>query len=584
MSLNVRLQTPDDELKRKFFQLRTDADVADLLEVPLAQFRYIIYEGRAHYPYRTFDVTKRDGSARRIDAPHPTIKILQQKLIYVHSLVANPRSPAHGFIRNRNIVSNARPHSAKRLVLNVDIDDFFPNINFGRVRGVFLSPPYSLGPAAATVIAHLSCHQGHLPQGAPTSPILSNMVCFRLDRELVQLAAKYRWFYTRYADDMTFSSYSASLPAALAHRQAAGPASLEAGDSLIEVLASNGFAVNTRKLRIHERGSRQSVTGLTVNQVPNVRRSYIRNTRAMIHKLRRDGFQLAEAELRSRFYARSRNPQLTAPSFLNVLRGRLDFISMVKGNNDPVFQGLVDAANDAHPGLMKPRRVAPVFMEKRSQFRREWQDWAELYAHSIYMMEVKESGDTSAGTAFLVARGLLATAAHTICTLNDEGEPQPRDHVEIAPPFPLDNPRARDFIVHSRVSEGIDLALVRLPEDVARRRRALPIRTEPMGAGEELCAFGYPTSPRRQSTLNTTPGYVVANPTDYGGTMQWLQVSFEGGGGYSGGPVIDRYGAVVGIVVEATYEEVREGVASRAFGQVVPITYLLETIAAATSS
>src|SRR5205814_3311637 len=119
------------------------------------------------------------------------------------------------FIPARSILTNAKPHLRQKFVLNVDLKDFFPTINFGRVRGVLIAKPYCLLPHIATYIARICCRDNALPQGAPTSPIISNMICSRLDRQLLRLARQYRCVYTRYADDLTFSTSMPRFPGAL---------------------------------------------------------------------------------------------------------------------------------------------------------------------------------------------------------------------------------------------------------------------------------------------------------------------------------------------------------------------------------
>ncbi|MFM7372884.1 MAG: reverse transcriptase domain-containing protein, partial [Sphaerospermopsis kisseleviana] len=104
------------------------------------------------------------------------------------------------------MVTNAKNHCNKKFVLNLDIKDFFPTITQQRIRGVMMSPPYNLPSQIATTISHICCYEGKLPQGAPTSPIISNIVCAKLDSELRLLAKQNKCFYTRYADDITFST------------------------------------------------------------------------------------------------------------------------------------------------------------------------------------------------------------------------------------------------------------------------------------------------------------------------------------------------------------------------------------------
>src|SRR5207302_1692057 len=142
----------------------------------------------------------------RISAPTSSIKIIQKRLNQVLQAVYKPKAPVHGFARDRGIVSNADRHINKKVILNIDLEDFFPTIHFGRVKGVLKAPPYSLPNEVAQTLGNICCYKRALPQGAPTSPVVSNMVCVSLDSGLRHLAEEHACTYTRYADDITFST------------------------------------------------------------------------------------------------------------------------------------------------------------------------------------------------------------------------------------------------------------------------------------------------------------------------------------------------------------------------------------------
>lgn len=352
-SLSPQLTREPEELERLFFSLHTPQDVSDLLEVPYEHLVYILYWGRRRYPYRTFHIRKKSGGLREISAPHPSLQILQSKLNGVLQLAYARKPSAHGFVTGRSILSNAHPHVGRRFVLNVDLENFFPSINFGRVRGMFMAKPYNLHPSVATVLAQICCHEGHLPQGAPTSPIVSNIVCAKLDSELQRLAKTYRCTYTRYADDITFSTTLPKFP-----RQLATPATglarggLILGPELLSVIKSNGFRVNANKQRLQFRDQHQEVTGLTVNRFPNVRRRFVKQVRAMLHAWAKYGLEGAEREFRERYDRPSRRPGAERPSFGRVLRGKLDFLKMVKGEDDPIYRRFRKQLHALDPDLI----------------------------------------------------------------------------------------------------------------------------------------------------------------------------------------------------------------------------------------
>ena len=278
-----------------------------------------------------------------ITAPVTALKLIQSKLAQVLSLVYEPKPSVHGFIRDRSIISNARPHRVRRYVLNVDLRDFFPSINFGRVRGLFMARPYQITSDAATVLAQICCFDNQLPQGAPTSPVVSNMICNRMDTQLQQLAGANRCFYTRYVDDLTFSSSEPQFPSNLASPDDDGTTGrYRPGTDLERVVQDNGFTINPTKVRLQIRPSRQVVTGLTVNNARlNVSRRHVRQIRAMLHAWRVYGRSKAEQAHQS-LYAQYRNPSKRPPQFQAVVKGKIVFLGMVRGKGDKVYRGYAD--------------------------------------------------------------------------------------------------------------------------------------------------------------------------------------------------------------------------------------------------
>ena len=328
----VLTQSPD-ALRERFYALATARDVADLLEVRYDRLVWHLYGSDPERRYVTFEVPKRSGGAREIRAPEGGLKVLQRKLNQVLQAVYEPRDSVHGFVAGRSVRTNAGVHARRRFVFNVDLEDFFPSVNFGRVRGLLMARPYGRPAEVATVLAQLACHDNQLPQGAPTSPVLANMVCWGMDSALQRLAGRCRSTYTRYADDLTFSTNRRDFPPELAVEDGEG---VRLGAGLAEVLERSGFAVNERKVRLQTREFRQEVTGLTVNVFPNVQRRYVRQIRAMLHAWRRFGLEAAEVEYRERYAGGHRGPGRGAPSFRAVVKGKLAYLAMVRGEADPV--------------------------------------------------------------------------------------------------------------------------------------------------------------------------------------------------------------------------------------------------------
>ncbi|MBN1808679.1 MAG: RNA-directed DNA polymerase [Planctomycetes bacterium] len=219
--------------------------------------------------YSEFDLEMPGGRKRRIEAPDGKLRWVQRKILR-NVLDRQEQGPCcHGFRKKHSIATNAAGHVGKEMVLAVDIEDFFPSITFPRVYGLFKSMGFDRGRSA--LLAKLTTRNGTLPQGAPTSPAIANLLCRRLDRRLGGLAAKARMTYTRYADDLTFSG---SADAAKYLRL------------IVEIVKEEGFALNPAKTRMMRRNRRQEVTGLVVNDKVGLPREWKRNLRAALHHLR----------------------------------------------------------------------------------------------------------------------------------------------------------------------------------------------------------------------------------------------------------------------------------------------------------
>ena len=304
--MDLTLSRSSSELAELFRGLRQPRDIAALLEVPHRNLNHWIYGTEESKRYSTFYVPKKTGGLRQINAPNENIKILQQKLNTVLQSVYSPKSSTQGFIPGRSVKSNALQHTKRPWVLNLDLDNFFPTIHFGRVRGLFMAKPYDLPESVATVLAHLCCFEGRLPQGAPTSPMISNMICAKMDSQLQALARDCNSWYTRYADDITFSTRRNRFPPNLAYFDKIGQ--VQIGNRLREVIEQNGFSIHSNKVRLHGRHQRQEVTGVTVNDVPSLPRKYTNQVRGMLYAWRKFGLDAAQAEWEAKNAHKHRAP------------------------------------------------------------------------------------------------------------------------------------------------------------------------------------------------------------------------------------------------------------------------------------
>ena len=192
-------------------QTKDLTEFAKLLGFTPKGLSFVLYKTPNEKKYRAFEIPKKSGGSRTIKAPEAQLELLQSRLAgllsdCIDEIAKSDKryfKASHGFRKNRTIVSNASAHRKRRYVFNIDLNDFFGTINFGRVRGFFIKDKhFGLNPAVATLIAQIACHDNSLPQGSPCSPVISNLVANILDVRLLKLAKTSRSTFTRYADDI----------------------------------------------------------------------------------------------------------------------------------------------------------------------------------------------------------------------------------------------------------------------------------------------------------------------------------------------------------------------------------------------
>ena len=309
--------------------LATPADVAAALGLDIPRLRWLAFHAqvttRPHYVQ--FVVTKKSGGERILAAPHRDLRGCQ---VWIDQNILRKiplHEAAQGFVTGRSTITNAAPHVGQKLVVNTDLADIFPSITFPRVMGLFTRYGYS--PAVATILALLTTEAPRqavrfrnetqwvaigpraLPQGAPTSPGLSNLIAWRLDHRLDGLARKLGWQYTRYADDLTFST-SEEKDSQVGYLLA----------RVRHIVVDEGFALQPKKTRVQRPSAQQSVTGIVVNQRPGISRKTVRRLRAILHNAQQTGLAAQNRENHPHFesylagmiaYVRMVNPQQAAP-------------------------------------------------------------------------------------------------------------------------------------------------------------------------------------------------------------------------------------------------------------------------------
>lgn len=455
--------------------------------------------------YKSFEIAKGGTKTRKIRAPNKRLKHLQRQLLPLLDQLYEVRDPVHGFVVDRSVKTNALAHLRKRFVLNLDLKDFFPAITEKRIVGVLES--FGIDSSVAAVIGYLCCVNGQLPQGAPTSPVLSNMICFRLDRQLLTFAKGARCIYTRYADDITFSSHQ---PMTTLFEGPLPPAGHFAPDLLtpafLTIVATNGFTINPAKAHYADRHSRRMVTGLKINELLNVERSYVRNIRAALHSVETIG----EAAAQHKFEALGGTGSLPAH-----LLGKISWLRHIRGQTDPVFRSIAVRFNKSFPspGI----EVTPTSAEVRDR--------------AVWVVEHFED-EMAQGSAFFLRGVGLVTAAHCVTGATD---------IDVYHP----SKPANKFKVNvHNIDQDRDLAVLShtIPEteylELERSTRAVSV-------GDVLTAVGYPSF-GPGDRLNVRDGNVSSLPVRHG--VQLIEVQQKLSQGMSGGPLLDGYDAVAGVV------------------------------------
>lgn len=289
-----------------------------------------LYEN-IHKKYRKKIISKKNGGKRKLLIPPKSTDNVQKKLNLILQEIYKPPLPVHAFVKSekddiRNIISNAKQHQRKAFVINVDIENFFDSINFGRIRGLFIAKPFEMDDKIATKLAQLISYDNKLPQGSATSPIISNFICKKMDHNFIKFSKQNSLTYSRYADDITFSTYDKNINT----------------DQILldveKILLLNGFNINSLKTRVQCSNQSQVVTGLKVNEKVNLNRKFIRQIRSMLHSWNTLGLEEASL-IHFKYFNKQPKKYLNnkEKSFKNILLGKINFIAQVKGKDDSIF-------------------------------------------------------------------------------------------------------------------------------------------------------------------------------------------------------------------------------------------------------
>lgn len=347
-------------------------DIAFLLKIKPSILSYHLYildtvkDNSNKKKYKEFEIPKKKGGVRKILAPNDDLKKIQSslsELLYgcikeINIVKGVKGNLSYGYQKKISIVNNAKVHVNKRYVFAIDLKDFFDSINFGRVRGFFISNNnFGLDSKVATIIAQIACHNNILPQGSPCSPVISNLIGHILDIKLAQLASKCGCSYSRYCDDITFSTNKRVFPYEIAFTMEGSE--YIPSQSLTKIINKSGFEINSKKVRMSFFYSQQQVTGLTVNCRVNTPRKYRDTVRALVHKLCITG----DFEFKGSF----KKDKINDDNKLDSLQGMLNYIARIEYDyreNSPNFKNSYPNYNH----LTKDERVLKDYLMYRYFF------------------------------------------------------------------------------------------------------------------------------------------------------------------------------------------------------------------------
>jgi hypothetical protein len=355
-----------DQIRQKFASMQNKEELVSLLSeaknilygkeckpFELKSLTYYANPDLCKKRYAKFTVKKKSGGERTINAPVSGLKSILRSLNFILQCVYEPHNAATGFVLNKSIVDNAKVHVGNHHVYNLDLKDFFHSFDRNRVKMGFIYEPFNLNgerEPLAFLLASLCTHpfevngeiKNVLPQGSPTSPTITNILCKKLDRRLTGLANRFGAKYTRYADDITFSSphniyndedFKKELERVISD------------DNLLKINGSQKeigpqLKINTDKTRLQKSAHRQEVTGLIVNDKVNVRQRYVKQIRMWLYYWEKYGYEKAQQIFTRDYITDKGHVKKGKPNLVNVLDGKLEFLKMVKGVEDSTFKTL----------------------------------------------------------------------------------------------------------------------------------------------------------------------------------------------------------------------------------------------------
>lgn len=308
--------------------------------------------------YTQFSIKKKNGTERVIHAPTKGLKEFQKILNIILQCIYEPHPSANGFVIGKSIKDNSIKHIDQNYVYNIDLKDFFPSIDKSRIWGRLMIKPFHLNSTLerkkiANMISALCCHimkverfeSGEwqnkilsvLPQGSPTSPTLTNAICEKLDIRLAGVAKRFNLNYTRYADDITFSSKHNTYEVEKGKLEYIYSPNSSFNRELKRIIEDQRFHIKESKVRLQKRGYRQEVTGIVVNYKTNIDKRYIKQLRQWLYYWETYGYEKAHQYFIEKYEADKGHIKKGQPNMMLVLDGKLLYLKMVKGNSDSTY-------------------------------------------------------------------------------------------------------------------------------------------------------------------------------------------------------------------------------------------------------
>ncbi|MDO4162727.1 MAG: reverse transcriptase domain-containing protein [Pseudomonadota bacterium] len=400
---------------------------------------------KINYSYTKFEIPKRNGGKREICVPNTTLKNIQ-KYIASSFLKDIPfRNCVQAYVHKKSIITNARCHINKNYLLKLDIDNFFPSITYKRVYGLFKNYPFSYTNGLAHKLAKLSTYQNILPQGSPLSPIISNLICRDLDKEIIKLGKKYNFFYTRYSDDITISSKN--------------KISQQTINEIKSIITQNNFTINDKKTVLKTKTQRLMVTGIKVNEKTNLLKKYKNQIRAMLFDWEQNGLIKAQAR-HNKFIGKNKN-------FVEVIKGKILYLRQVCGEENTFFQNVSTKYN-----YLASADGFSLINNKE-----------HILKTACWVIE----GDFNQGSCVFISPNILITANHNI-------EDEDISKIKIFNEYLHTEIKNLSLVAKDK---GIDIALLKIPAQdaeknksinhlVLRKKKGLP------SLKKDYCLIGYP--------------------------------------------------------------------------------------------